>query len=99
VVVTCVVRRTWCVGEPFVEKFGPILHDELSIWSFSKLMAGATVVTSIDYDDRPIIGFAARLRLRELSRVERAVATAADDDDISQRIDLPPSITSTEPVA
>jgi hypothetical protein len=84
--------------QKLVEELGPILNHEAPIARFTELPAGSTIGIAVDDDDRAIIGFAARLGFGKLGRVKRAVAAAADDDDVSQRISLPPSITTVVPV-
>ena len=99
VVLSCIVRRTWCVGKPLVEERGPLLRDKLAIWGCTELTARPAVRIAIDDEDGPIIGLAPRLRFRELRRVERAVTPTANNDYVSQRMSLPPSMTKIVPVA
>ena len=65
----------------------------------AEFTASLTVGILIDNDDSPIIGLPARLGLRQLGRVEGAITSTADHDNVSQRMSLPPSITRTVPVA
>jgi hypothetical protein len=52
-----------------------------------------------DDDDILVISLAPRLGLGQLRGVERAIAATADDHHVSQRINLPPSMTRMVPVA
>src|SRR6266508_2839637 len=81
-----------------VKKSPPIGFDKPPIGSFAKFRPGPTVGIPIDDDDGAILGLAARFGLGELGRVERAVASTPDHDDVPQRMSLPPSTTSTVPV-
>ena len=85
-------------GQKPVEEIGPIVGDELAVRSLTKLAPGLAVGVTIHNDDRPVIGFPARLGLRQLGRVEGAVTSTADHDNVPQRISLPPSTTRTVPV-
>lgn len=98
-IILCAVRSAPCAGKPLVEERGPVGDHELTISSLSKLAARTAVGIAIHHDDGAVIGLAARFRLGELGRVERAVAAATYDDDVPQRMSLPPSMTRTVPVA
>ncbi len=97
-ILACVVRRA-SVGQPFVEKRGPIRSNERAIGCFTKLAPRLAVGIAINHDDGAVLGLPARFGFGKLRRVERAVATATDHDDVPQRMSLPPSTTSTVPVA
>lgn len=84
--------------QPLLEECGPFLPHESTIGSLAELAAGLAFGIVIDDDDGTVVGLAARLGLLELRRVKRAVTTATDDDDVSQRISLPPSTTRIVPV-
>lgn len=85
-------------GQKPVEEFCPVRYDVLSIGSVAKLPFCLTLGIAIDDDHRAIVGLAARFGFRELRRVERPVTTTTDNDDVSQRISLPPSTTRIVPV-
>ncbi len=82
-----------------VEERRPIGEDKLPISSLAQLTLGLAIRIPIHHDDGTVIGLPARFGLGQLRRVERAVATATDHDDVPQRMSLPPSTTSTVPVA
>ena len=71
----------------------------MAIVRVAKLAARLAIGISIDDDDGPVISLPACLGFCQLRSVEGAVATAADDNNVSQRMSLPPSITRTVPVA
>ena len=81
-----------------VEEIRPLGDNELAVWSFSELPLCLAIGVAIDDDHRAIVGLAARFGLRELRRVKRAVTAATNDDDVPQRISLPPSTTRIVPV-
>lgn len=81
-----------------VKKNTPIGLDKRPIGGLAELAAGPAVGIAIDDYDGAIVGLAAFFRLRKLGSVERAVAPAADYDDVPQRMSLPPSTTTTVPV-
>src|SRR5712671_4479252 len=85
-------------GQKLVEEGGPIGNDKLSVRAIAELAASLAVRIPIDDDDGAIIGLPARLGFRQLGRVEGAVASTADHDNVPQRMSLPPSMTSTVPV-
>src|SRR6266851_4536952 len=86
------------LGKETIEKGAPIRLDERAIGRFPELAPRPAIAFAIHYDDGPILSLPARLGLRELRRVERAVAATPDHDDVPQRMSLPPSTTSTVPV-
>ena len=86
-------------GQPLVEEWSPIRYDECAIGCLAQFAAGLAFGIAIDDDDILVIGLAPRLGLGQLRRVERAVAATADDHHVSQRINLPPSMTRMVPVA
>ena len=92
------VRGAWCVGQPTIEEHRPIRRNELAIGSLAELAACLAIGIVIDHDDGAIVGLATRFRFGELRRVKRAVTPATDDDDVPQRISLPPSTTRIVPV-
>ena len=98
-VIACVVRGASCVGKPLVEKRVPIRGDKRAIGCPAKLTLGLAVGIAIDNDDGPVISLPACLGFRQLGRVEGAITSTADHDNVSQRMSLPPSITRTVPVA
>jgi hypothetical protein len=85
-------------GQKLVEEFCPVGYDKFSICSATELPLGLAIGVSVDDDDGAIVGLAARFGLRELRRVERAVTAATNNDDVPQRISLPPSTTRIVPV-
>jgi len=85
-------------GQKLVEEFCPVRYDKFSICSATELPLGLAIGVSVDDDDGAIVGLAARFGLRELRRVERAVTAATNNDDVPQRISLPPSTTRIVPV-
>ena len=98
IVVACTVRRPSCIGEPAIEESCPLGDNELPVWSVAELPSCLAIGVSVDDDDGAIVGLAARFGLRELRRVERAVTAATNNDDVPQRISLPPSTTRIVPV-
>ena len=90
----------WAGGlSELIEEKRLIRNDKLAISRLAEFTASLTVGILIDNDDSPIIGLPARLGLRQLGRVEGAITSTADHDNVSQRMSLPPSITRTVPVA
>lgn len=87
-----------CLGKELVKKNAPIGLDERPIGGLPELASCFALAITIHDDDGPVLRLAARFGLRQLGRVERPVTTAADDDDVPQRMSLPPSMTSTVPV-
>jgi len=73
-VVKSLQRSAWPV--PVVSHWG------ISGGRFPELAPRPAIAFAIHYDDGPILSLPARLGLRELRRVERAVAPAAHDDHV-----------------
>ena len=93
-----IVRRASRVGEPAIEERCPLGDNELPVGTGAELPLGLAIGVPVDDDDGAIVGLAARFGLRELRRVERAVTAATNNDDVPQRISLPPSTTRIVPV-
>jgi hypothetical protein len=85
-------------GKELVKKLAPIRLDKRPVGGFAKLASRFAIAVTIHDHDGPVLRLAARLGLRELGGVERTVTAAADDDDVPQRMSLPPSMTTTVPV-
>ena len=84
--------------KPLIEKRRPLPDHEFPIRSLAELAPCPAVGIVVYHEDRAIIGLAPRFGFCELRRVKRAVTATTDDDDVSQRINLPPSTTRIVPV-
>ena len=84
--------------EPLIEERRPLPDHEFPIRSLAELQVSLAVHISIHDDDGAVISLATRFGFCELRRVKRAVTAPTDDDDVPQRISLPPSTTRIVPV-
>jgi hypothetical protein len=85
-------------GKKAIEERAPLADDEAPVGSLAELASRLAARVAVHDDHRPEVDLRAGFGLRELRRVEGAVAAAADDDDVPQRMSLPPSTTRTVPV-